>query len=604
MSFSTDIADSTKTKIVLAELDIPLIFTSWINYQAGVWFTKLLDANQTITDDYGVTGYYEANVSEVPNKIGSCLVDTEFYTKVNSIAECVALEKSFYHNESTNEVYIRFEDWKPYINQIIRLGAVNGFTNIVNSNGAYYDDIYYDSRVIEVPNLSQKKDPLFYGIQSFQSGNISFANEDGFFNNYNDLNIYSQPCRILVGVDGYDYSDFEQLFEGFIDDYNYDSKKFTIKVQDKRKNLSRKVPYSQFNQTEYPYLHDDDVGKYKPVLFGSVKYYPVVCINKTESSPDYRTFKFLDTEFDIASIFNTIYLNTLYFASIKNEDDDSIFDQVTITSMDRVAGTFDIVSSLVEVGGEVKDVFYTGVGYSNADDSFQMFQFIIDKMSDISYNSTFFNTTEISTEWPSPYNIGYYVKKPETLIDLIKKICEAENMIFYVQNDGRYSFKKYDNDRASTQTIPNDSWEEEFQVNYNTGTYLTSAMARGRLHVAKDEYLLYYNNTRYEKEGLYKYKKYNSKEYDTILLNTGSEITGRDLYQKTEEIMIQSKDIVRIVKRTCDMSAYSISLMDFITASHTRQSEEEDFKVWEVISHNLDLTNWKINLEMKYQREV
>ncbi|MCP4764453.1 MAG: hypothetical protein GY870_21945 [archaeon] len=602
MSFAEDIADSTKTKIVLAELDIPLIFTDWINYQAGVWFTKLLDANQSIEDDSGVVGYYYANVSEVPNKIGSCLVDTEFYTKVDSIAECVALEKSFYHNESTSEVYIRFEDWKPYISQIIRLGSVNGFTNIVNSNGAYYDGIYYEPSILSLPTITQKKDPLFYGVQNFISGDITFINDEGKFDNYGNLNIYGQPVRLLLGVLGYEYDDFEQIAEGFVESYPRTSNAFTIKFQDKRKNLSRKIPYNQFDQTEFPYLHDDDVGKYKPLAWGRVYYMPCICINATESSPTNRTFKFLDTEFERASSDNYVPYMTAY---IKNDEDNNIYDQVAIADVDIYNGTFDILRTKVDNDSdEPRDVFFSGWGFhvdSGAqflDSSINVLESLINLYSNITYSSTFFDITEIDSEISSPRYVGYYVSKPEEIIKIIGKIAECEDAIFYTKPDGRFSLKQFDEDRVSSQTLKAYNWENEASFDPSAGGFLTSSTVEGKLHIAKKEYLNVKTNTDYEQDGLYKYKKYESKSFETILY------TDSNIEDKNQNIMIQAKDIVDIAKRTCDMSAYSISLMDFITASHTRQSEEEDFKVWEVIQHNLDLTNWKINLEMKYQREV
>ncbi len=597
MSFATDISTPNAKRIILGEIDIPLILTNWINYEAGIWFTTLLDANVPISDSSGVVGYYYANVYEIPEKIGSCLVDAEFFTKVTSIELCRSTEKSFYYDRTNVQIYIHFEDWAPYLGQIIRQGVVNGFCDVANSNGAYYDGIYYEPRIKSVSNLSQKKDPLFYGVQAFQTGSISFEN-DGFFDNYDDQNIYGQPIRLRIGIDGYEYDEFEQIYEGFVNDYPYDFSSFSLKIKDKRDNLSRKIPYDQFTQDEFPHLNDDDVGKYKPVVFGSVFYMPVVCINKDESSPTYRTFKFLDTEFSIADSINSSGKNTTTIAYIKNDEDNNIFDTVTIDSVNLVAGTFNIDSDLIKTDPdeEVKDVFFTGFGFSDTDESISMLESLIDQYSSIAYNSTFFNITEINSEITAPRDVGYYVKKPETIKSIIGKIMDAEDALFYDQNDGKFSIKQYDVDRASTKTLKSYNWKSE--PSFASSIFLTSTTVSGKKHLARNDFLISNTNTDYETEGLQKYKKYESKGFETILT------TDSDIDDKAENVMVQAKDKVKIVKRTCDMSAYDIDLMDFITASHTRQSEDEDFKVWEVIGKNINLMNGSIELEMKYNRDA
>ena len=68
--------------------------------------------------------------------------------------------------------------------------------------------------------------------------------------------------------------------------------------------------------------------------------------------------------------------------------------------------------------------------------------------------------------------------------------------------------------------------------------------------------------------------------------------------------MLQSKDIVRIVNRTGDMSLYDVDVMDIITTSHQRYSETELLEEWEVIGKTLDLTNMTVTLEMKYWGEA
>lgn len=604
MAFVDDINKPNLNKIVLVEMDIPFIQSVWINYKSGIWYIRFRETQENVVDDQGNTYFYSANVPSLPNLIGSCLVDSEFYTEVSSVDLVETTNKSWYYDYDNLLFYIHFDEFEPYLNQIVRIGVVEGYCQR-NDESAYYNDVYYDPRVENVPSLTQRRDPLFFGIQAFQSGSITFTNTDGHFDSYNDLNIYGQPARIKVGFDGYSYSDFEQIFEGFIEDYSYDFNNFVVKIQDKRKNLSRKIPYREFSQNEYEDLNEDDVGKHKPIFFGDSEYIPVVCLNKDESAPTYRTFMFLDTFYGSADSANSSLLNSAFvYASIKNDEDDNIFDVVTINSIDVSDGTFDITASLVENDdGNVKDVFFTGFGYSETDDGIEMLTYLIDNFSDISYNSTFFNTTEISNELSVDRYNGYYIRKPERIIDIVGKIMDANDAYFYVQNDGLYSAKKYKTTRSSSKTIRDYQWISDPKVSYNTGDFLSSVTIRGLYHNARKEYQLIETNTSYEDEVLFKYKKYESKTFDTILSAVGDLLT-EGIDDKAENIMLQSKDIVRTIKRTGDMSLYDIDLMDIITTSHKRQSEDELLEEWEVLGKTFDLTNFQITLEMKYWGEA
>ena len=590
MSFATDIDKLNKNKIVLVEIDIPIIQTTWINYTSGIWYIRFIEENEVLTDDQGEDYTYPANVINIPSIIGSCLVDFEYCTSVGSLALCQSTNKSYFHDVTNNLFYIHLDSFEPVLNKIIRIGVIEGYCE-KNDTSAYYSDVYYDPRVTKIPSLSEKKDPLFFGIQKFKSGNVSLINSDGHFDSYNDLNIYGQPARIKVGFEGYDYADFQQIFEGFIEDYSYDFNTFNLKIQDKRKNLSRKIPYNQFSQSFYPDLNDDDVGKWKPIVFGLVYYMPVVCINKDETTPTNRTFMFLDTEFGDADALNNSELK----AYVKNDEDSNIYDEITVASVSTTDGTFNVLSANVDNDDDIpKDVFVKCYGYEDVLDSIEVLECLIDNFSDIEYTTVFFDTTEISTEFSSARDIGIFIEKPKSIIDIIGDLMFADDGYFYVQADGKYSAKKFDSARSSSVTIQNYQWIGEPSISYNTNDLLSSVTIQAKKHYARNKYLLSPTNTTYQDEVLYKYKKYQTKEFKTILIDNS------DAEDKAENIMLQTKDIVRVVKRLCDMSAYDIDIMDIVTTSVQRQSDDELLEEWQVIGKTFDLTNFTIMLELKY----
>lgn len=597
MSFSTDINKPNKNKIVLVEIDIPVIQETWINYTSGIWYIRFVETQETMTDDQGQTYFYPANVSNIPSLVGSCLVDSEYYTEVSSIALCQSTNKSYYYDVTNSLFYIHFDSFEPLLNKIVRIGVVYGYCD--RSDVYYYNGVYYDPRVTRVPSLSQKKDTIFFGIQQYQSGSVTFINSDGHFDGYNSLNIYGQPSRMKVGFDGYSYSDFEEIFEGFIEDYDFNFNDFTIKIQDKRKNLSRKFPNNQFNTNEFPYLNEDDIDKYKPIVFGKAFYYPAVCTNKDQTTPTNRTFMFLDTEYGSADSDNYGELR----AYIKNDEDINIYDQINIASINVDNGTFNVARANVDNDENIpRDVFVIARGYEGTDTSFDSLQYLINNFSDITYNSVFFNTTELSSEFDDSNNesrqIGLWLKEPKTITEIITDLMFADDGFFYVQRDGLYSGKKFRTERLATETIQNYRWISDPDFSYNTGEFLSSVNIQGKLHYSKNQYLISPINTTYEQEVLYKYKKYVTKEFKTILIEES------EILDKAENIMLQTKDIVRIVKRTGDMSLYDIDVMDIIITSVKRKNESEFLEEWQVIGKTFDLTNFTITLELQYWGEA
>mgnify|MGYP001023914399 CR=1 FL=1 len=112
MSFSENITKPQGHPIVLFEYDLPVNNDILLNYEAGVWTNELTPGTVTVTDDYGVVGYY-SNTNEIKYNIQSLKIGSTDYTKVSSLAELRLQDASFYYNSSTTKIYIRFEDWEP-----------------------------------------------------------------------------------------------------------------------------------------------------------------------------------------------------------------------------------------------------------------------------------------------------------------------------------------------------------------------------------------------------------------------------------------------------------------------------------------------------------
>jgi hypothetical protein len=248
MSFDTERIKPSNFKIFLAEIDLPVTAECFFSYSAGIWQVPVSPnfgtsgVSVATTDGYLMT-WDETNMNALL-RIGSIQVDGENYARMTSIGACDAQNKSFYYDPVSFMVFVHFDGYTIPWDKIVRLGIILGFCDKPGLiNGAYYDDIYYDPRIISVPSLKKQKDNLFAGILQHTGGNITFINTDGYFEDLvRDMNIFGQPVRIYAGFDGLTFSEFRQIFSGNVDDYKYDRETFQLNIVDSRKFLSRKIP--------------------------------------------------------------------------------------------------------------------------------------------------------------------------------------------------------------------------------------------------------------------------------------------------------------------------------------------------------------------------
>jgi len=206
MTFNDRINDTASKKISIVEIDRPLTGYTWINYQNGIWFTRLTPGSQLVEDDNGNFGYWGGQNTNYYN-IQSLNVQGSQYAEASSLALCISTERTWYYDTATTDMYIHFDDWKvPEEFGIINPGAAIGFTQGIDETcNNYFEDIYYEPIVTGIPNLSKKKDTLFYGILQFQSSSITFDNTDGYFDDFSQADLYGQPVRIKMSFQGLTY---------------------------------------------------------------------------------------------------------------------------------------------------------------------------------------------------------------------------------------------------------------------------------------------------------------------------------------------------------------------------------------------------------------
>ena len=571
--------DQSSKKIVLYEYDKPVDMTSdLINYSAGIWQYLLTTSGVVVTDDNGNIGYYSYN-NLVFYNVQSVNVDGFQLIPVGSISALYSQSGAFYYDSATTKIYIAFTDYEPPLSQQIYISAVVGFAYNTDTD-MYFEGAYYDPRVSSIFGIKKSKDPLFYGLLKFESGTVRLINNDGELDDWRDRNLYRQATRILVGEAGNTYSQYSKVFSGIIgnDSRTWDS--LSVKVEDVRAGLSTPVPYNKFNTTDYPDLADGNVDKMIPIAYGSIKNAPAFCVNEDEEgSPATYTFKFCDTEFNVAT--------ALTYVFIEGER----LDSGDINSIDLATGTFTLTSAVLnDRFGDVTCDF-TGANITNGVD---IIKDLMLNYANTTYISALWDTTETAIAQSDSRSTSLYIKDQIKLNKAIEQVCIDIDALFFAKDSGLYSIRIYDADRVPVKTIYKDEWMDEPQIDNNSDEFLTSCIIKYNKDQTEDEYYTY-EETAYIDDAYAIYKSKQSKTIETGLTTEAAAIL------KAQTIMDRSKLVQDVVKRSVKFQHYDLEIMDFIICDpRCRVTGTEVPAVWEVIGINKDLTNFEVQLTLQY----
>ncbi len=562
----------------------------------------------TITGSDGLVGYWEGQNEEFYTNIKSLTVGMSSYEKTLSPTYLYANQETFYCNPATSHYYgystifIHFADEEPPLDKIIKVGNAHGFSIAKDQeNGAYYNDVYYEPRVKSIPNLSRKKDPFNFGIQSYTSVSLSFINEDGYFDTADQDNLFSQTVRVLTGNDGDDYDDFSIIMQGYIENFNINKNLFTIKLMDNRKSLTQSIPQKTFNLIDYPNISASDVGTLIPMAWDGVHLKaPCKCI---DSDPDYfdalsdtDTVNFLIMD---VSLYDNYKVDDIDYVYIKEND---AYKSVSFDS-DKNAGKIMLTKSVCISSA---DIYCDFTGYATASNNpvGQLIE-IIKMIGGVNYNSTNWNTTETLASYlfyqnliASNYgNTAIYESEKIDIKQIIEKLCKSVGMMLYVTYDGKYSLKYYWGNRTSSKTFEDDEWLTDPERTYDSTDFLSSMIVNYNKNLDKNEYTTY-ENTLYKSSVLSRYKREQSKTIETYI---SEEDTA--FYISSTPYIGRQQYILEKVKRKCPLtSLYKsdgefLELMDFVECSHHRYGETAVLKTYEIISININLTDSIVEFE-------
>ncbi len=575
-------------KIVLLEIDLPLKSTQrptmLLNYEPGIWFIKL-------TPD-PILDITARVISLIPNPIpddgldiGSVIINDQNMIKVPSLPDLRLQDQSFMYDIATTKLYFHFHEWEPpnaglYLVRNIIIGQTTGFCDKEDSDeGCYFGDVWYEPRIASIPSISKKKDPLFFGITRYTGGDVTLINDDGFFDNYKSLSIYRQRAALKIGFDGLDYANYYTLFSGYIFGYNWDFGKFTIKLQDPRNLLSKSIPYNQLTISDFPYLSESNIGKLKPIAYGTILNAPLICLNEEQTGPPANfNFLLMDTEFYSVTSVQNVYVNEVLLSS-------------AYYTLNASAGTISIQQAkcIDDLGNVTAD--FTGVNITN---SLAIAKDLIYRYMDISFIPTNFNIAEWNNTQANVLKSYVYEDDAIEVKNILEKLCIDSDVNIFVQDDGKYTARLYNGEKTPVRQIYNDEWLGQPSSNIDESQFSSSLIIKYANDIANGKPRQYINKD-YEAAVVLKYKSYQQKEIETTI----PDLAGAEA--KSIIIMNYSSNIPQIVKRKTKIQNIDLSIMDLVVASpDTRTGEQENLAIWEITEISKNLSKFEIDLTMRF----
>ena len=239
MSFSTEIAKSVSDLRVLVQLDIGLLNTQWVNAGAGIWYVNF-DNIYPEVDSSLLDGFSAQTVVDV----GNVRASDRILTKISTLAALTDTTDGFYWDKANSELWICLQNYtEPYLEDFIIVGVIYGYSRkgFTPVDGQQH----YQARLLATPQISESRDPLFFGRLQYSGASIRLANADGELDTFaQDNNVYGNEARIYLGFPDLDIDDYQQIYTGFIENIAVGESEVSVSIRDKRKQLTRPITYT------------------------------------------------------------------------------------------------------------------------------------------------------------------------------------------------------------------------------------------------------------------------------------------------------------------------------------------------------------------------
>jgi hypothetical protein len=402
------IADPSSKKRALIEIEPSQQLIIWTNHAGDIYYTEIDPIHVLSVDEDGIA-----------------------LTEVNSLGAVSAGE--WYYDDATNLIYVEMSGSdSPYQHEVVANYRWYACNDVDEEGGVIFNDRYYEPLLLTIPAIRQSKKDPFWGISITSQGNASFANADigdgtGYFDTiFNSYAWINKSITILWGGEDLPYSEYKKAFKGIIENKDFTTGDFKISFVDKKDKWDTVIPLNSFDQTTYPDLDDEDVGKPIPWGWGIINRQPVVCVTRgAGTATNTHKFKIVDT-----SLHSIVSIDQVYVKG----------NNAAHSSADIAAATFKL-SSTVYTPGDAVTVSYHGYESGTIIENPVVITRQIGEQISEEYTSTIWNQTDIENAEADveEFPVGVSVTEFTKAIDVVPEIMRSCLGTFFLDNDGLYS---------------------------------------------------------------------------------------------------------------------------------------------------------------------
>ncbi|MFA4971752.1 MAG: hypothetical protein WC683_04015 [bacterium] len=180
--------------------------------------------------------------------------------------------------------------------------------------GSTFNDRHYLPMLLSVPSVQQSQTDSHWGVSVISGGSLSLQNADGFFDELTNRFVWeNKAVKLLVGGEDLPYSEYSTLFSGVIEKKHLGEQLFDLSFRDEKENWEdAALPESggTFEKSAWANLADDDAGRQIPLVFGTVRELPVVCVTRAKgTATSIHSFKYAYTGLNAVSELSTVRVN-------------------------------------------------------------------------------------------------------------------------------------------------------------------------------------------------------------------------------------------------------------------------------------------------------
>lgn len=536
-------------KITLIEIDFLQGQSFWSNYTAGVWYVDF-DAVYERIDSAFLAGVAAQSIVT----IGGVVENGTPLTSVGSIALVTSTDSSYYWDLSDRRLFIHLSGGDEPSSSLVLLGVTYGVSN----HAGYYNNLYYEARIMSAPTFSRNKDPLFFGVLTFSADSIELLNDDGAFDQIGEASsgLYGAEMRVLQGFDDDAYASFVRLATLMVERVTISRERAVFGVTDRRKGLSRSIPLNRFLLSTYPYLENRNVGAPIPLVWGAVKGMPVVCVNQKEVAPADWDFVFADTTTHPVKELTAVYVNGVAKTPSASSLANGTFSLLVTDYSAGDVVTADVIgfessgTAIINPADVIKDILVTFFG--------------------LTYGVTYYDTAEWAATTASvgamfPGGVGVLVDKVQEASKVIGDVCASTLMNLMSKDDGKYTLRMYDAGRSVSQALERDELLEVPTLEYDTDQLISSADVAYARQWYADTYSHLLDDTR-EADIFLVYGKYILGTFFTLLT------TAADAQAFATAMLDLQGAAIRKFSLKLKLQPFDREVMDFITAYVSRAS--------------------------------